>query len=88
MASNICNICGRNVPRVKSSNYNTTSLMKHLQKCHNKEDAVIIGLGRQKGSSGKQLTSSEAKERSEIFPCNRRRTLETLPPYLFGRAPQ
>lgn len=67
-----CNICNRNVPRCgdTTKNYNTTNLIKHLQRFHSKEHAEFIELKKQSRDGTKQLTLSEIKERSEKFPTN------------------
>lgn len=67
-----CNICNCNVPRGgdKTKNYNTTNLIKHLQRIHSKEHAEFIELRKQSRDGTKQLTLSEIKERSEKFPPN------------------
>jgi len=58
----VCSICQVNVPRGgdKTSNYNTTNLMKHLQRFNK--------LKKQKGEGAKQLTLEETTERIQKFP--------------------
>ena len=67
-----CNICKVKVPRggTKPSSFNTTNLIKHLQKFHVKEHSEFVEQDRQKGGGMKQLTLKEMKERGEKFPMN------------------
>lgn len=66
----VCSICQVNVPRGgdKTSNYNTTNLMKHLQRFHPKEHAEFNKLKKQKRDGTKQLTLEETTEKNQKFP--------------------
>lgn len=66
----VCNICQVNVPRGgdKTSNYNTTNLIKHLQRFHPKEHAEFNELKKLKRDGTKQLTLEETTERIQKFP--------------------
>ena len=67
-----CNICKVNVPRggTKTSSYNTTNLIKHLQKFHVREHAEFVEQNKKKGGGMTQLTLKEMKERGDKFPMN------------------
>ena len=69
----ICNVCKVNVPRGGGSTakYNTTNLIKHIQKHHAKEHGEFLQLNKTKGagdSTAQQLTLADALQRWEKFP--------------------
>ncbi|KAK0131747.1 Zinc finger BED domain-containing protein 4 [Merluccius polli] len=75
-ATAICNGCKVSVARGggSTSKYNTTNLIKHLQKHHAKEHEEFQQLNRSKGTSGDggstQLTLAETLQRREKIPNN------------------
>ncbi|KAI2655629.1 Zinc finger BED domain-containing protein 4 [Labeo rohita] len=72
----VCNVCKGNVLRGggKTATFNTTNLIKHLQKHHAKEHAKFLQLNKTKGkgdntaATAQQLTLADALQRREKFP--------------------
>ncbi|XP_076838907.1 zinc finger BED domain-containing protein 4-like [Brachyhypopomus gauderio] len=69
----LCNICKRQVSRGGDNvtRYNTTNLIRHLQKHHAKEHAEFVQLTNSKGkSTTKQATLADTLLRQEKLPTN------------------
>ncbi|KAI2645091.1 Zinc finger BED domain-containing protein 4 [Labeo rohita] len=72
----VCSVCKGNVSRGggKTATFNTTNLIKHLQKHHAKEHAEFLQLNKTKGkgdntaATAQQLTLADALQRREKFP--------------------
>ena len=69
----VCSVCKVNVSNGGGSaaKYNTTNLIKHIQKHHAKEHATFLQLNKTKGAgvcAAQQLTLADALQWHEKFP--------------------